>query len=192
MRRKYTEQELIEQLSVYFNHVRIMDYEKHSCYTDMTFSTNCRLCGQEVIRKLTRELVQQKTESCGCSRYLLNRHSHNWKGSSDGRVYGGHCSRIVKQASDRQLEFSVDIEYVANLLRIQEDRCAYTGLPIQSGGGETEQTASLDRIDSSKGYVEGNVQCVHKNINKMKGSLSEDRFVKLCGLVYNNTQEISE
>ena len=41
-------------------------------------------------------------------------------------------------------------------------------------------TASLDRIDSSKGYVKGNVQWVHKDINKMKTDFEQSIFIKLC------------
>lgn len=46
-----------------------------------------------------------------------------------------------------------------------------------------EQTASLDRIDSSKGYIPGNVQWVHKDVNKMKLALSEKRLLELCTLI---------
>jgi hypothetical protein len=50
------------------------------------------------------------------------------------------------------------------------------------GGG---YTASLDRIDSSKGYIVGNVQWVHKDINFMKFTFSESRFIDLCKKVVN-------
>ena len=46
-----------------------------------------------------------------------------------------------------------------------------------------EQTASLDRIDNSKGYEVGNIQWVHKEINMMRGPLPIDRFIELCGFV---------
>jgi hypothetical protein len=47
-------------------------------------------------------------------------------------------------------------------------------------------TASLDRIDSSKGYVEGNVQWVHKRINIMKNDLSDSEFIEWCRVVSKN------
>lgn len=46
--------------------------------------------------------------------------------------------------------------------------------------------ASLDRIDSSQGYIKGNVQWVHKDINKMKFDLSQDRFLELCNIIVQN------
>jgi len=44
-------------------------------------------------------------------------------------------------------------------------------------------TASLDRIDSSKGYIEENVHWVHKRINVMKGNMSEQEFLNFCEAV---------
>jgi hypothetical protein len=45
---------------------------------------------------------------------------------------------------------------------------------------ESETTASLDRIDSSKGYIEGNLQWVHKDVNIMKMDLSQVEFIDYC------------
>lgn len=44
-------------------------------------------------------------------------------------------------------------------------------------------TASLDRIDSTKGYTLDNIQWVHKHINVMKMDLDQEYFIKLCKLV---------
>ena len=46
-----------------------------------------------------------------------------------------------------------------------------------------DRTASIDRIDSSAGYVAGNIQFVHKHINKMKNNLDEQCFIEMCKLV---------
>lgn len=49
-------------------------------------------------------------------------------------------------------------------------------------------TASLDRIDSSKGYVEGNVHWVHKDINIMKWDFPLETFIKMCKFVAENNR----
>ena len=46
--------------------------------------------------------------------------------------------------------------------------------------------ASLDRIDSSKGYIEGNVQWVHQNINMMKNKFDNQYFIEMCKLITKN------
>ena len=67
----------------------------------------------------------------------------------------------------------------------QDKKCALTGYPLHFGRNRNtpETNASLDRIDSSKGYKENNVQWVLKDINRMKWQYNTDYFVKLCKLV---------
>jgi len=48
-----------------------------------------------------------------------------------------------------------------------------------------KHTASIDRINNSRGYLKGNIQLVHKDINFMKGKMSQDDFIKMCKLVAN-------
>ena len=43
------------------------------------------------------------------------------------------------------------------------------------------------KIESDKGYVEGNVMWVHKDVNYMKMDLSLDRFIYLCKKVSENS-----
>lgn len=61
-----------------------------------------------------------------------------------------------------------------------------SGLPISV----RDKTASLDRIDSGKGYEVGNVQWLHKDVNMMKRHYSTDYFKHLCRLVSINSCEV--
>jgi hypothetical protein len=62
-----------------------------------------------------------------------------------------------------------------SLFERSNNRSALSGRYI-----EIDKTASLDRIDSSKGYITGNLQWLHKDINWMKNSFSQEDFIKLC------------
>ena len=53
-------------------------------------------------------------------------------------------------------------------------------------GKEYKFTASLDRIDSNKGYIKGNVQWVHKDVNTMKMDHTQEEFIKICTMVANH------
>ena len=44
----------------------------------------------------------------------------------------------------------------------------------------------LDRIDSKLGYIKGNVQWLHRDVNKIKSNLPEDYLFNLCGKIYLN------
>lgn len=103
--------------------------------------------------------------------------------------YSQIWSQIQAHARDRNLEVSVTREHAFSLLEQQNYLCALTGLPIKIAESRTahnvsrDTTASLDRIDSSLGYVEGNIWWVHKEVNIMKHKSSLRRFVQLCHLV---------
>lgn len=51
-----------------------------------------------------------------------------------------------------------------------------------------ENSASLDRIDSSQGYIEGNVWWVHKIVNVIKLDFSFNELVQLCQMVVNGNK----
>jgi hypothetical protein len=136
-------------------------------------------CGVEKT-VLGTHLVQGKTKSCGC---LRRRTPTNWTGC--GTVSGTYFAGLVRGAagekSRKPISFDVTIEFLADLLdNKQNGLCAYTGLPISIRSG----TASVDRKDSSKGYIEGNVHWVHKDINMMKRHYTEEYFFYLCSLVH--------
>ncbi len=60
--------------------------------------------------------------------------------------------------------------------------CNVTGVRLfwdYEGTGKNPRAPSLDRIDSSKGYVSGNVQIVLWAYNRFKEKLSDEDAVKL-------------
>lgn len=86
------------------------------------------------------------------------------------------------------MEWAIDVQYAADLKERQGGACALTGVPLTFDGAYSGIDASLDRIDSTRGYVVGNVQWVHKAINMMKGTLKEPEFVKWCCAVAHKTK----
>jgi len=104
------------------------------------------------------------------------------------QINGRYWRSLRYSARDRSLDFSLTKTEIFQLLQTQQGRCALSGAPIQlaptcAEHQQGETSASLDRIDSSKGYVPGNVQWVHMDINHMKGTLSDEVFIKWCQAV---------
>ena len=123
-------------------------------------------------------IINYHTKSCGC--VAIGRR----KGTKD--VSGNFMDRLKRGASARNIEILISIEYLQTLLENQEYKCALTGRQLICGYVHLkEYTASVDRIDSSRGYVDGNVQWVHKDVNLCKQSLSNEDFIKMC-------EEVSE
>jgi len=99
--------------------------------------------------------------------------------------------KLQRQAELRGIEFNVTPEYLENIFN---GRCYLSGIKLNIGtysriGGICDLgNASLDRIDSSIGYVENNVAWVYKPINIMKQSLSRNEFIDLCRVIAENNK----
>lgn len=149
------------------------------------------VCGKEFTRRLDY-LQKKKTHivSCGCLNPKNNKGSKSstWKGVGDlsAQYYG----MIKNRAKKKNIVFDVSKEFLWDLFEKQKRTCALSGLPLNlshSKRCEDEQTASLDRIDSSKGYTKENVQWVHKDVNLMKNTLQESHFLELCEAIYKHS-----
>lgn len=111
-------------------------------------------------------------------------------GQQTANIPIGYFNALVTGAVQRDLEFLVSIEYLQTLLESQEFRCALSGVPISIGPAVgSAKTASVDRIDSSKGYIVGNVQWVHKNINNSKWHFNQDSFLRMCAVITEYQRE---
>jgi hypothetical protein len=139
-------------------------------------------------------------DSQGCSKCFTE--GNKGKGHKQFAGYEGisktFWSDIQNGASGKKgkrtpVEFSITIEFAWNLYVQQNNKCALSGIPLHMQyrsnrykSDNIEHTASLDRIDSSKGYIEGNVQWVHKDINMMKRTYDQGYFIEMCRKVANN------
>lgn len=144
----------------------------------------CTNCGNKV------ETQSQKVfaSKIGCKKCygqaMSGSNSCHWKG---GRTVPGYfLSKVIFGSKrSRDIEVSITIEYLDELWERQEGKCVYTGWDLSFGKSGVLGTASLDRIDSSIGYVEENVQFVHKDVNTMKWELSNARFLEICSAIHN-------
>lgn len=128
-------------------------------------------------------LKRSKSTKCRKCTYKTGDKHPTWTGYKE--ISGSMWNRLRYNKK----EVTIDIRYGWDLFVSQNRKCALSGLPIKFGScPEYETTASLDRIDSSRGYVEGNVQWVHKAINRMKLDLDEDLFKHYCRLIVENDQ----
>lgn len=150
-------------------------------------------CGASVIRRqeyIGRALRGDRTSSCGCQhpqKTNTGENSNGWRGV--GNLPGQHFAAIYHSSLIRKLPFEITIEDAWFQFQKQNGRCALTGLPLCFVGQRQKkktaegQTASLDRIDSSKGYTKDNICWVHKTVNHMKNKYSVERFLEICQLV---------
>lgn len=81
-------------------------------------------------------------------------------------------------ARDQHIEFRLNLASFKNLMNAK--RCYYTGIVMTTKlRGKTIKATdrTVDRIDSSKGYIKGNVVACCHTANKMKGTLESHEFM---------------
>ena len=101
-----------------------------------------------------------------------------------------YIRKIKERATKKGFEFNLTLEY---LMSIFNGKCALSGLEIQFGKHwkmMSDQPASLDRIDNTKGYIIGNVQFISTAINYMKNNMSHRDTIKLCNIIAKHVVEL--
>jgi len=175
-------------------YLEVLALEGRNKYHQGVYSCKCHACGKEGFLVAVGEIKRNK--SCGCSRYNTNKlstHPHHligkksayWTGHGD--ISGYRWRKIQDTAAKRNIKVEVTIEDIWDLFLQQDRRCALSGQQLEFGIRSREHgNASLDRIDSSKGYTKDNIQWIHKKINTMKMDLDQSDFLSLCKLITEN------
>lgn len=107
------------------------------------------------------------------------------------KLTGNYWFRLIRSAKDRGIPFEITIEYAYELFKKQKGRCKLSGIEISLGQNQHKkqyQTASIDRINNDKGYILGNIQWVHKDINRMKHAFTQEAFLRYCEAVYKESR----
>lgn len=165
-----------------FNKLQVIDKASSSRAGHIRWNCVCE-CGNSIVVS-TDHLTRKRSpvKSCGCLRKLKGKDHKDWKGCGDisGDWWFSHVKREINQKKRPKVGVTVTIEKAWELFCEQDKCCALSGVPIQIASVSAYNTASLDRIDSSKGYDLDNIQWVHKDVNFMKRTYSQDYFIGLC------------
>lgn len=131
-------------------------------------------CGNEIIVN-SRDLNRNRIKSCGCLKKIA------YEGYED--VSGNLFGIYKRGAENRNLAFDISSKDMWDLFVFQKNKCKISGVLLTLN---KPRTASLDRIDSKKGYLKNNIQWVHKTINTMKWNLNHKEFIEWCKIVASN------
>ncbi len=146
-----------------------------------TWLCECK-CGN--IKIMTSDHLTRKykpVKSCGCNHYRTGKAHPNFTGLEEISS-GWWYDHILKERKTRRtkIEINITIKYAWDLWKKQKETCSLSGIKLKIHNNPKTNTASIDRIDSSKGYVKGNIQWVHKHINMMKRIYSQEYFIDMC------------
>lgn len=166
----------------------------------------CAAC-KKIFTKAASEVTRNKKLSrknyCSqrCCGLASHKHLLNADGTSPYAFKKGHVPAprkkdkytpfkvYIKNIKNRKCnhEKALTIEYLHDLWYKQKGTCPYSGIKLTHakwlGQSDLTYTASIDRIDSSKGYVPGNVQYVSMAINFMKNKMTHEETITLCEIL---------
>lgn len=108
-----------------------------------------------------------------------------------GNLTAFYWNSVIRNAQTRGITFDITPAFAHDLLIAQNFKCALSGESLIFPQRGIDNSASLDRIDSSLGYFPSNVQWVHKKVNWIKGAVPENIFIEWCGKIFRHSQNIS-
>lgn len=145
-----------------------------------TISLTCSKCGK-VFEKEFKEYKRRTEKSTHCKFYCSRKCGLGGK-ADDYSPFRTFLYLSRKHAKSRGIHFSIDLKYIKKLWETQKGKCFYTSIPMLlfANKNKTEfkpEAASLDRIDTSQGYIRGNIRFVCMSINYAKNRFEEKDFV---------------
>lgn len=153
---------------------------RYSIYknADNKWCSKCSSCGVEQAYTRRNHATESEREERKCKKctQLARGFSNNQYVGAKQRLY----NKFSKSAKAREIEWDINLE---TMFSSYDGKCTLTGWNISIDYKNC--TASLDRIDSSKGYFKDNIQWVHKMINMSKNNLDQSKFINMCKAVAN-------
>lgn len=181
----------------------------------MKFRSDCIDCVLSESRKRTQRnklkkkpIISKKTcFKCKQTKDVKEFH-HNITTKDGYRTYCKECNLKVRLIKSKTLDgvigdciasgkrrtnliYDINKEFLKNLYAKQNGLCVLSGIPLEFKQGNNNfrmnpYRLSVDRIDSSKGYIKNNIQLICAIINQMKTDMSQIEFIQICEKIYKH------
>ena len=165
-------------------------------------------CGNEKECDLY-DIKRNRIKSCGCARNTpelkelarIRAYNLQKKGilnrGGDYRTNKYTCFKYILKCLNNKNRINkggnVSLEYLEELWNKQNGLCAYTKIPLILPTHTNSQKnihkwnlASIDRIDSNKGYEKNNIQFVSRTINYAKNDMTHEDMIKFLHFIKEN------
>lgn len=136
---------------------------------------NCLHCGTQIS-------PPKRKFCCPNHKNAYNhKHLYNYKYTKKcrSRSYEAFLSHLLTYKKRSE---TLTKEDLFSLYEIQEGLCAISGvrMTFEQSGGRVATNISIDRIDSSLGYLPENIQLVCSLVNTMKREYSTEELISWC------------
>ena len=173
----------------------------------------CKKCGEE--KELSHFLFSKRRNrlegwcrACRVKKTLLWRREHIVKHREHDAAYKRALRKkepfsmrlqnmrgsASQHAKILRLPYEITTEYLREIYKAQNGRCYYTGIEmIINGNRKTDLfLMSCDRIDSTKGYVKGNVVLCCFGLNMLKGKQAPEEMFRCLRLFYEGAVSLGK
>ena len=121
---------------------------------------NCFDCGLEIEKKGTEKRCPS------CRQKYRKKYNTEWNRLRAQKDIPKYLWTVTKDRANRSdLDFNIEITDI-----VVPDLCPVFNIPLVY---MTPYSASVDRIDPSKGYVKGNIQVISRKANIMKNNATQ-------------------
>jgi hypothetical protein len=169
----------------------------------------CSHCNKE-FEKETRYVksAEKKSRLHYCSRGCSGKHNlivgkekiDNWNHSLKNREHLNSIKNnrrdeftgfrnLLSSCNKRTKDCDLSLIYLKEIWEKQKGKCDVTGVDLQLKCSYNKNyQASIDRIDSSLGYVKDNIRFVSVSVNWLKNNLNDEHlkeFIQICKMVVN-------
>ena len=174
-----------------------MDKKKQTRKQGECTCDNCGVIFKKPQSEITRNLNIGRKNYCtrSCAGFA-NRFNFGDKSSNyDISKHAGHLRDEFtpfryhyRNCKKRYKEFSIDLEYLKKIWDEQNGICPFSGIKLVLNSytnifKDSRYAASLDRIDSKKGYVVGNVRWVSRAINHLKNDMDDNSLKEFLNII---------
>lgn len=145
------------------------------------WKVKCNNCKKEIFLPTSHLLSKERWFKCkNCATLETKLESIKQNGGNEWCTLS-FVNKFKHKAEKRKIFFSEEItaDFVKDLILNQKCKCALTGAKLYFRN-LTDTNISIDRIDSSIGYIRTNVQIVTKQVNVCKHILTNDQFKEMC------------
>tara|TARA_R110001599_G_scaffold14738_1_gene63440 strand:+ start:787 stop:1329 length:543 start_codon:yes stop_codon:yes gene_type:complete len=147
--------------------------------------------GSEVRRN--KKLGRRNYCSLKCSGKVNSTHLdkkgcvENFKGKTGKRDEFTGLREHFHRVKKRDKVYDITLDDLLVQWNEQDGICPYTGIklihPKDAGSEILYNKASLDRIDSSKGYIKCNIQFISASANLAKSTMTDEEMINFCKLI---------
>lgn len=159
----------------------------------------CPNCGKrywKTLYEFSKNISKNHDNFCSAScssNYFVNKNR-----SEASKLFDRYLNAIRKRSdieksniARKNIIYNVTVDDLYDIWKKQNGICVYTGVKLTLKNKNSINVcsnnfmASVDRIDSSKGYTKDNIQFISRTANLAKHTMSHEEMVEFCKIVAN-------